>query len=156
MNTTSLILTGQTAHELTFGSVLFHKYAAMGMTTTLTRTPTDLKRTPTMSRSGSRSSSRDSASSSSTIRPGSHRRTYSKDSSGWYNAEDNLTLEDFAARLDSMQGRVEQWISQCATNIVMALFRPTPLVLFLFNPVCLLFIAFMVVIWMLFRGSGVS
>ncbi|KXL45137.1 hypothetical protein M433DRAFT_124 [Acidomyces richmondensis BFW] len=61
-----------------------------------------------------------------------------RDSPGWYNTQDNLTLEDIARRLETRISRFEQWRSTCAQSIVMALMRPTPVVLFLFNPVAMM------------------
>jgi hypothetical protein len=54
-----------------------------------------------------------------------------------------MTLDDFAHRLNTTTKRIERWQGACAQNVVMALMRPTPIVLFLFNPVSL-------VLWMLF------
>ena len=158
MNTISLLLTGHTTQGgISFAPLLLHNLhsdSAMSTRTILLRTPTDLNRTPTMSPSLSRSSS---ISSTSTIRPGSrnsHKRSSSKDSSQWYNTTENMTLEDFADRLNTLEKRFERFVSQCATNIVMALLRPTPLVLFLFNPVCLIAIAMLVLCWVLvLRGE---
>ncbi|KAK4543594.1 hypothetical protein LTR36_005489 [Oleoguttula mirabilis] len=46
-----------------------------------------------------------------------------------------MTLDDFAKRLDTTLSRLQQFQGRCAQNAVMALMGPTPLVLFLFNPV---------------------
>jgi hypothetical protein len=50
---------------------------------------------------------------------------------------------------------LEIYQGRCAQNIVMALLRPTPLVLFLFNPICLLLVWLCVVVWWFAKpGSG--
>lgn len=161
MNTICLLLTGHTTPlDLTLGPLLLHKLQSNNnamSTTTITRTPTDLKRfssrqstpsTPTLSRASSTSST-------STIRPtSSHKRSRSKDNLSWYTPSENPTLEDFAERLNSLEKRVERFVSQCATNIVMALLRPTPMVLFFLNPVTLIAVIFMVIIWLTLIGSG--
>ncbi|TKA65282.1 hypothetical protein B0A55_09534, partial [Friedmanniomyces simplex] len=61
----------------------------------------------------------------------------SSTSSGWYNTENTPTLDDIAARLNTTLSRFEQWQSRCAQNVVMALIGPTPVVLFVLNPVAL-------------------
>jgi hypothetical protein len=77
-------------------------------------------------------------------RPGSVR----SNSSGWYTPnENNLTLEELAKRMNTRAKRLEIYQGRCAQNIVMALLRPTPLVLFLFNPICLMLVWLCVVIW---------
>lgn len=87
-----------------------------------------------------------------TLRPGSSRSS-SKGSPGWYNTENNLTLDDFARKLNTRAKRFEIWQGRCAQNVVMALLRPTPLVLFLLNPLCLILYVVLAVYW-LSSGSG--
>lgn len=58
-----------------------------------------------------------------------------------------MTLDDFAQRLNTMLGRFEQWQGQCAKNVVMALFSPTPVVLFVFNPLALMLWVVLAVCW---------
>ena len=79
-------------------------------------------------------------------RPAYTKRQPSRDSPGWYNTEDVPTLDDFAKRLESKLSRLQQWQTRCAQNVVMALMRPTPVVLFLFNPITVL-IWLMVAVW---------
>jgi hypothetical protein len=147
MNTLSILLTGQATQGLAFTPQLLHLHQYQHMSTNMSTTTTaTTTRTPTsMSRSSSHSST-------STIRPSSnHKRS---DSSSWYNTSDNLTLEDFEARLENWEKRFERWVSTCTTNIVMALLRPTPLVLFLFNPVCLIAIVLVMMVWVVAVGGG--
>ncbi|KAK1809180.1 hypothetical protein LTR12_016473 [Friedmanniomyces endolithicus] len=61
----------------------------------------------------------------------------SSTSSGWYDTTRNPTLDDIAARLNTTLSRFEQWQSRCAQNVVMGLLGPTPVVLFVLNPVAL-------------------
>ncbi|TKA38752.1 hypothetical protein B0A54_08716 [Friedmanniomyces endolithicus] len=61
----------------------------------------------------------------------------SSTSSGWYDTTHNPTLDDIAARLNTTLSRFEQWQSRCAQNVVMGLLGPTPVVLFVLNPVAL-------------------
>ncbi|KAK3071197.1 hypothetical protein LTR53_009077 [Teratosphaeriaceae sp. CCFEE 6253] len=61
----------------------------------------------------------------------------SSDNAGWYHTADNLTLDDFAARLDTTLYRLAAWQTRCAQNVVMALMGPAPLVLFALNPMAL-------------------
>jgi hypothetical protein len=65
-----------------------------------------------------------------------------------------MTLDDFAHRLNTTTKRIERWQGACAQNVVMALMRPTPIVLFLFNPVSLVLWG-LVVVWY-FSGSLLS
>jgi hypothetical protein len=75
-------------------------------------------------------------------------------SPGWYNREGELTLEDFARKLNTRGKRFEVWVGKCAQNFVMALFSPTPLVLFLFNPISLM-LWMILGLWMWFGGRSV-
>lgn len=89
-----------------------------------------------------------SSPSPSTKRP-PHKRHPSRDSPGWYNTEDGMTLDDFAQRLNTTLSRLEQYRGRCAQNLVMALMRPTPLVLFVFNPMSLVVWIVVGVVWWL-------
>ena len=80
-----------------------------------------------------------------TMRPQTRRQT-SLDSPGWYNTEGGMTLEDFTLRFTTYQKRFERYQNRCAQNIVMALIGPTPVALFVFNPIALL-IWLLVGIW---------
>ena len=66
-----------------------------------------------------------------------------------------MTLDDFARRLDTTLSRLEQWQARCAQNMVMALMRPTPLIIFVFNPVCLM-LWLALAVWWFVRASGGS
>ena len=87
-------------------------------------------------------------------RPAPAKRQLSRDSPGWYNTEDGMTLDDFAKRLNTTLSRIEQFQSRCAQNVVMALMRPTPLVLFVFNPICLIVWVVLLVWWIVGRMTG--
>ena len=80
----------------------------------------------------------------------SYRRQASRESPGWYNTEGGMTLDDFAKRLDTTLSRIEQYGTRSAQSVVMALMTPTPIALFIFNPVSLL-IWLVVAIWWLSR-----
>lgn len=90
--------------------------------------------------------SRTSSSSSLTLRPSSRGSNASNStiattiySTGWYNAdEENMSLEKIAERLNTYAARFERFLGVCAQNIVMALFRPTPLLIFLLHPLLLI------------------
>ncbi|GIZ41331.1 hypothetical protein CKM354_000463800 [Cercospora kikuchii] len=85
-------------------------------------------------------------------RPGS-RRSSSRGSPGWYSKEGELTLEDFAKKLQTRSKKFEVYMGKCAQNVVMALFAPTPLVvLFLLNPISLILWTILGIWW--FFGSG--
>lgn len=91
-----------------------------------------------------------SPASSSSRRPSHpHRSASSKSSPGWYSKEGELSLEDFAEQLKTRRKRFEVYMGRCGQSVVMAiLFSPTPLVLFLLNPISLM--VWMVVgVWML-------
>ncbi|KAK3113879.1 hypothetical protein LTR53_008396 [Teratosphaeriaceae sp. CCFEE 6253] len=77
----------------------------------------------------------------------------SSDKAGWYHTADNLTLDDFAARLDTTLYRLATWQTRCAQNVVMALMGPAPLVLFALNPMALVVWAAMLVWWVVGRGG---
>jgi len=111
MNTTSLILNGRTAATI----FLFPERQKATITTLCRRQPLNPS-------SSGRSTPRRSL----------------RDSPGWYNTQDNPSLEEIARKLETRLSRFEQWRSRCAQNIVMALMRPTPVVLFLFNPVAIM------------------
>ena len=138
MNTTSLLLTGRTAA------------VHMATTTTVSRNPGSATRPKTKSRSSSGTSQASFYSASS--RPSTPSRQPSWDRSKWYNETDNPTLDDFARRLETTAKRIEHWQSACATNIVMALLRPTPVALFVFNPVSLFLLVVMLITWLLARA----
>lgn len=76
-----------------------------------------------------------------------HSRTSSRDSTGWYLDHDTPTLEDFAMRAQTLAKRMERYQNQCATNIVMALMRPTPVVLLLLNPLAIVLWVVVAVAW---------
>ena len=57
-------------------------------------------------------------------------------------------MDDFAKRLNGVIGRFEQWQGRCAQNVVMALMRPTPMVLFVFNPISLMLWIVVLVWWL--------
>jgi hypothetical protein len=77
-----------------------------------------------------------------------HSRTSSRDSTGWYLDHDTPTLEDFATRAQTMAKRIERYQSQCATNVVMALIGPTPIMMLLvFNPLAILLWVVVGVVW---------
>ncbi|EMC91848.1 hypothetical protein BAUCODRAFT_152212 [Baudoinia panamericana UAMH 10762] len=117
MNTTSLLLTGRTAADI---SLLPQRQAA-----SLTTIYHHKKTAP--------------SSSSSPRKPAIKRTpTSTRDSPGWYNTEGGMTLDDFAARLNTTLSRFEQWQGKCAQSVVMALMRPTPIMLFVLNPVALM------------------
>lgn len=59
-----------------------------------------------------------------------------------------MTLDDFAKRLNTTISKFEQWQSRCAQNVVMALMRPTVVVLFVFNPISLLLWVVLMVWWL--------
>ncbi|KAK5117307.1 hypothetical protein LTR62_005924 [Meristemomyces frigidus] len=150
MNTTSLLLNGQTAASF---SLLPERKRAT-LTTLYSRpTPTRTATAPTAYSLISSPPTPRLGGSSPAKRP-DHKRSpasISRESPGWYNTEDGMTLDDFAERLNSLIGRFERWQGKCAQNVVMALMRPTPIVLFVFNPVAL--VLWMVVLWLwLVRG----
>ncbi|KXT09305.1 hypothetical protein AC579_2861 [Pseudocercospora musae] len=69
-------------------------------------------------------------------RPHARKSSYSP---GWYTPNEyNFTLDDFARKLNTRSKKFEVWAGRCAQNVVMALFSPTPIVLFLFNPIALI------------------
>ncbi|KAF2723884.1 hypothetical protein K431DRAFT_301403 [Polychaeton citri CBS 116435] len=73
-------------------------------------------------------------------RPVLIRRPTSRDSPGWYNTAEGLTLNDFADRNKTFLKRCEKYSSDCATGVVMALLSPTPTVLLIvLNPAVLIF-----------------
>ncbi|KAH9807838.1 hypothetical protein Tdes44962_MAKER06354 [Teratosphaeria destructans] len=133
MNTISLVLNGKTAAEIALMPA--RQRASL---TTLYR-PSSLT-TPSASPTLS-------ARSSPSKRPQA-RRQVSRDSPGWYNTDGGMTLDDFAKRLDTYMSRFEQWQSKCAQNAVMALMRPTPIVLFLFNPISMLVWLLVAAVWL--------
>lgn len=138
MNTVSLVLNGRIAADIAFlpdkyPNDFFSTPKAMSSTTTLSRQ----SHSPPASRSGSSTPRPWSRSGSST--PTVSRRSSSNNSAGWYtNTENALTLEEFGRRLNTRWKRFEIWQGRCAQNVVMALLRPTPLILFALNPVCLI------------------
>jgi len=58
-----------------------------------------------------------------------------------------MTLDDFSRRLDTRLSKIERYQSKCAQNIVMALMTPTPVALFLLNPISLLIWMVLAVWW---------
>jgi len=56
-------------------------------------------------------------------------------------------LDDFARRLETRVKRFEIWRGKSAQNVVMALMRPTPVVLFLFNPIALVLWVVLLIWW---------
>jgi hypothetical protein len=44
--------------------------------------------------------------------------------------------------------RFERWQGMCATNVVMALFSPTPAVLFLFHPMTWIVFVLLGLVWL--------
>ncbi|KAF2764987.1 hypothetical protein EJ03DRAFT_355292 [Teratosphaeria nubilosa] len=133
MNTISLVLNGKTAADI---ALMPERQRAS--LTTLYR-PSSLI-TPSASPSLS-------ARSSPSKRPQA-RRQVSRDSPGWYNTDGGMTLDDFAKRMNTYMSRFEQWQSKCAQNVVMALMRPTPIVLFLFNPISMLVLLLVAAVWL--------
>lgn len=125
MNTTSLLLNGRTATSI---SLLPERQAATLTTLTVRRQrPAHKRASPS---------------------------TPNRNSPGWYNTDGGLTLDDFARRLNTRISKFEQWQGRCAQNVVMALMRPTPVSLFLFNPMALLIYLGLVVWWVSARLSG--
>lgn len=147
MNTLSLVLNGRTASEI---SVLPERQRSS--LTRLTRKFSSSISLPTLATFGSAPPSPllSGASALRSSRPGSSRRS-SRDSPGWYNTEHNPTLDDFARRLETRMKRFEIWRGKSAQNVVMALMRPTPIVLFLFNPIALA-LWFVLLVWWLSSG----
>lgn len=129
MNTISLVLNGRTAADI---ALLPEKQRASITTLYSHRplTPGSIKSRPT--------------------RP-THSRQSSRDSPGWYNTDGGMTLDDFAKRLDTTLSRVEQWQGRCAQNVVMALMRPTPIVLLVFNPISVILYIVLVCWWVVGR-----
>jgi hypothetical protein len=119
MNTTSLVLNGRTAVDIS----LMPERRAASLTTIYPKSSSS-PLSPTLFGASPK-------------RPGHKRSPPSRDSPGWYNTEGGMTLDDFAARLNSLIGKFEQWQGKCAQNVVMALMRPTPIALFVLNPIAL-------------------
>jgi hypothetical protein len=117
----------------------------MSQTGTITRVTTS----PSLSRSSSTSTIRPISRSSTTSRPSTPKRSHS---SSWYNQDDNPSLEDIARQLETLPKRLERWQSVCATNIVMALFTPTPALLFLFHPMLWILLLLLSVLWIAIRS----
>lgn len=143
MNSLSLVLNGRTAADI---SLLPTKQRA-----TITTLPPS--RRPPLFRSMSLSlpSSPDSGTTTPSRRPGSSSST---PGTGWYNQENALTLDDYARRLNTASKRLEIWQGKCAQNVVMALMRPTPIVLFALNPICLILYVVLGVWWVVFASGG--
>jgi hypothetical protein len=148
MNTISLVLNGRTAADIT----MLPERQRATLTTIYARQLSSSSMPPTPSLSGR------STPSSPPKRPQQHKRQYSRDSPGWYNTEGGMTLDDFAKRLNTNISKFEQWQGRCAQNVVMALMRPTPMVLFLFNPISLFIWILVALCWISVKmsGSGVS
>lgn len=77
-----------------------------------------------------------------------HKRQLSRDSPGWYNTEGGMTLDDFAERCKTTLSRCEWWVGRSGQNVVMALMRPTPLLLFFLNPVSIFLWVMVFLVWM--------
>ena len=120
MNTTSLLLTGQPAPAQLSYSPFTLALLPSSLTTSRPSTPPS---------SGSSTPLR--------RRPYQKRRP-SRDSPGWFLTDHNPTLDDFASRLNTALARFERYQNRCAQNVVMALIGPTPVVLFVLNPLSLL------------------
>lgn len=128
MNTASLVLNGRTA-------------ASIALLPERQRSSITMISRPKLQSSYSSSS----GTTTPTRRP-PHKRRTSRDSPGWYITDGGMTLDDFAKRLNTTLSRIEQYQGRCAQNVVMALMGPTPLLLFIFNPVT---IFLLVLIWWL-------
>jgi hypothetical protein len=116
----------------------------MAQTATTTTTTS-----PSLSRSSSTSTIRPISRSPTSSRPSTPKRSHS---SSWYNQDDNPSLEDIARQLETLPKRLERWQSVCATNIVMALFTPTPALLFLFHPMLWILLLLLSVLWLAIRS----
>jgi len=142
MNILCLITSGKPAADLDLFTIPLPKLYTMASITT---TPP-----PTLRRSSSSSTIRphvDScppSRSSTSSRSSTPKRTYS---SSWYNQDENPSLEDIARQLETLPKRFEKWRGVCATNVVMALFSPTPAVLFLFHPMTWIMFALLGLVW---------
>ena len=142
MNTLSLVLNGKTSTHLRSQPnqrdliTLTHIPSKRPSLSRASYTEYPTQTTPTQKRfSISRSLSGFSVSTISSSP--SHSRRSSRGSPGWYSKEGELTLEDFAEKLKTRSKRFEVYMGRCAQNLVMALLSPTPLMLFLFNPISL-------------------
>lgn len=142
MNSLSLVLNGRTASEISLLperqrsslTCLTRDFSSISLPTLATFSNSAHPLTPLSGASSPKS------------RPGSSRRS-SRDSPGWYNTDDNPTLDDFARRLETKMKKFEIWRGRSAQNVVMALMRPTPVVLFLFNPMMFLVWIVLLVSW---------
>ncbi|KJY01948.1 hypothetical protein TI39_contig269g00014 [Zymoseptoria brevis] len=154
MDTTSLVLNGRTTNDVPPSCTQERRSSILRSFSTPMLPSLSALNAVNLAKLGSAPSSPTFSGASTPRRPGSAR----SNSSGWYTPnENNLTLEDFAKRLKTRSKRLEIWQGRCAQNIVMALLRPTPLVLFLFNPVCLLMVWICVMVWwMSSPGRGIE
>lgn len=137
MNTLCLITSGKRAADLDLFTIPLPKLYTMASTAS---TPT-----PPLSRSSSSSTIRPPSRSSTSSRSSTPKRTYS---SSWYNQDENPSLEDIARQLETLPKRFERWQNVCATNVVMALFSPTPAVLFLFHPMTWVMFVLLGLVWL--------
>ncbi|KAF2165932.1 hypothetical protein M409DRAFT_23663 [Zasmidium cellare ATCC 36951] len=152
MNTISLVLNGRTAADI---RLLPEKQRASITTLPPSRRPF-FAHARTMSSSSTISTITSPSLSSGTStprRPGSSSSRTSTPGSGWYNTENNPTLDDYARQLSTVSKKIEIWQGKCAQNVVMALMRPTPIVLFALNPICLILYV-LVGVWWMARGGG--
>lgn len=77
------------------------------------------------------------------------RTSSSLSKTGWYNSDpEHTSLEKITERLNTYAGRFERFLGLCANNIVMALFRPTPLVVFLFHPLLMIVWGILALCWL--------
>lgn len=152
MNSLSLVLNGRTAADI---ALLPEKQRASIISLPPSRRAL-FARTRTMSASTISSSAPPSpalSGASTPRRPGSSSKT-STPGSGWYNQENIPTLDDYARRLNTASKKIEIWQGKCAQNVVMALMRPTPIVLFALNPICLILYVVLGVWWMASGGRA--
>lgn len=63
-------------------------------------------------------------------------------------------LEAIARRLNTAGKRLERFSGKCAQDVVMALMRPTPMMLVALHPVVLMVVLVAVVWWVLARFGG--
>nr|POE72389.1 hypothetical protein CFP56_12262 [Quercus suber] len=140
MNTVSLVLNGRTAADI----ALLPERQRSSITTIHAR--------PHLSRSSSYLSSPRGSPRSKPSRP-TPSRQISRDSPGWYNTDGGMTLDDFAKRLNTTLSRFEQWQGRCAQNVVMALMRPTPIALLVFNPISVLLYVLLICWWVVGRSG---